>query len=166
MLLTCLPGFQRAAVESGSLFEQGVASGDLHQRADQRLVRDPRQLLRRILLDNGLAPRFAHSLIGRAIFIRYLEDRGILKRSYFDMRLRRRVQSGARFNDADDETPTLGFESGERYFDKVLLSKDFTYAALRPACSGFQWRHVSAHESSERKNVDVDHLRLLRHFLS
>ena len=76
--------FRREQVESGNLFgDERFAS--LNHRADQLLINDLRTV-RKGLMEAGLAGenlKYAHALIGRSIFIRYLEDRGILTDDYF-----------------------------------------------------------------------------------
>ena len=70
-----LQNFHRDNVESGRLFAD-KRFGDLKNRADKALIRDLKTV-RRELIDAGLSgkrKRFAHALIGRSIFIRYLED--------------------------------------------------------------------------------------------
>jgi hypothetical protein len=79
-----LQNFHRDNVESGRLFAD-KRFGDLKNRADKALIRDLKTV-RRELIGAGLSGeriRFAHALIGRSIFIRYLEDRGILTEEYF-----------------------------------------------------------------------------------
>jgi hypothetical protein len=71
-----LQAYRREQVETGRLFQE-KRFGDLEQRADKRLIQDLK-LVRQALLNTGLKPRYAHALIGRSIFIRYLEDREIL----------------------------------------------------------------------------------------
>jgi hypothetical protein len=82
-------------VESGRLFAD-KRFGDLKNRADKALIRDLKTV-RRELIDAGLSGsrvRFAHALIGRSIFIRYLEDRDILTEAYFPDLLRTNGKAG------------------------------------------------------------------------
>ncbi len=75
-----LKDYHRAQIESGRLFEERRFG--FENRADHALIRDL-ATVRAKLLDNGLSIQHAHALIGRSIFIRYLEDRRILTRDYF-----------------------------------------------------------------------------------
>ena len=77
---------ERLQVFRREQLELGRLPGDIYfgddQRADKRLIRDLKAV-RKELLDTGLKPKFAHALIGRSIFIRYLEDRGVIDEAYF-----------------------------------------------------------------------------------
>jgi len=76
-----LQQFRREQIETGRLFEDERFGED--KRADKALIADLR-FIRNELLEADLETKYAHSLIGRSIFIRYLEDRGILEESYFE----------------------------------------------------------------------------------
>ena len=79
-----LQQFHRDNIESGHIFGD-KRFGDLKNRADKALISDLKTV-RSELIAAGLSGenvRFAHALIGRSIFIRYLEDRGVLTESYF-----------------------------------------------------------------------------------
>ncbi len=74
-----LKAFRREQLETGRLFEE-YRFGDIKNRADKALISDLKEV-RRELINKGLGGeniKYAHALIGRSIFIRYLEDRGIL----------------------------------------------------------------------------------------
>ncbi len=75
-----LKEFQRERIESGSLFEERHFGVD--NRADHALIRDLKKV-RESLRDDKLPVEHVHALIGRSIFIRYLEDRGVLIDEYF-----------------------------------------------------------------------------------
>src|SRR5260370_29105838 len=77
-----LHDYRRERVESGRLFADG-RFGSIEERADKRLIQDLK-IVRQVLLNSGLDARYAHALIGRSIFIRYLEDRGVLTPAYFE----------------------------------------------------------------------------------
>ena len=80
-VLEKLSGFHRERLESGAAFEDQQLS-EQSGRADQQLLRDVR-VATKALTDADLEPRIAHSLIERAILVRYLEDREILTDEYF-----------------------------------------------------------------------------------
>jgi len=79
-----LSAYHRAQIETGKLFEER-RFGTAKHRADKSLIQDLRTV-RAGLMNEGLADKhlkYAHALIGRSIFIRYLEDRGVLTRNYY-----------------------------------------------------------------------------------
>ena len=77
--------YRREQIESGQLFAE-QRFGNIEDRADKRLIEDLKTV-RKALLDSNLKDRYAHALIGRSIFIRYLEDRGVLSPAYFEERI-------------------------------------------------------------------------------
>lgn len=77
-----LQAFRREQLEAGFLFAD-KRFGGFEERADRQLIRDLKTV-RRALLERGLRQEYVHALIGRSIFIRYLEDRGVLTPRYFE----------------------------------------------------------------------------------
>lgn len=78
-----LRDFSRLEVESGRLFFEKENDFKRENRVDRWLLRNLR-LLRRQLQGEDLEKReHVHALIGRSIFIRYLEDRDVLVPEYF-----------------------------------------------------------------------------------
>lgn len=70
--------YDRLHLETGAFWGTPVGQSIRHEnRADQRLLRSMDQL-RRHLLNQGLSNDLAYALLGRSVFICYLEDRGIL----------------------------------------------------------------------------------------
>ena len=84
-----LAAYHRERIETGALFGDERFRNSV-SRADRALIRDlktVRQQLAAVSAPRGTKRpelRHLHSLIGRAIFIRYLEDREILLPSYFE----------------------------------------------------------------------------------
>ena len=123
-----LQQFHRDNIESGRIFGD-KRFGDLKNRADKALIRDLKTV-RRELIDAGLSGenvRFAHALIGRSIFIRYLEDRGVLTVNYF------RKVAGKNADWADllvnpPERAGIDFSRKKTFYQRVLTNKDFTYS--------------------------------------
>lgn len=72
-----LQDFHRYEIEAGSLALTRSGAFTRKQRVDQRLLQNL-QSVRQQLLDAGLDRRVVNSLIGRSIFVQYLEHRGIL----------------------------------------------------------------------------------------
>ena len=132
-----LQNFHRDNVESGRLFaEKGF--GDLKNRADKALIRDLKTV-RRELIDAGLKGnqvRFAHALIGRSIFIRYLEDRDILTKDYFH---KIAEQSTGWTDILHKPISRAGFDFSEHktFYPRVLSDKAFTYALFRKLAKDF-----------------------------
>jgi hypothetical protein len=87
-------------------------------RADRRLIDDLRHV-RTHLEATGLSMAQAHALIGRSILVRYLEDRGVLTRSYFE-RVAGDNTAWRRALDTEGPTPVFGPSSKERLYDRVL----------------------------------------------
>jgi hypothetical protein len=70
--------FNRLSLETGAFWTTDVGSKIKQKnRADQRLLRGLDQL-RRALIRKGLTNEITYALIGRTIFICYLQDRGVL----------------------------------------------------------------------------------------
>ncbi|HEG44322.1 MAG TPA: N-6 DNA methylase [Phycisphaerales bacterium] len=155
-----LQEFRREQIETGRLFEDKRFGDD--ERADKALISDL-QTVRKNLLDIGLAPEFAHSLIGRSIFIRYLEDRGVLKKSYFKKIVRGKPKWREILN-----TPVQGSfvdpELENRFYPRVLSSKDFTYALFKQLGEDFNG-DMFPNIDDEKKNVEPLHLHNLQDFL-
>jgi hypothetical protein len=77
--------FSRAEIESGRVFQTNQNSFRSEDRVDQWLLRNLR-LLRQNLIDKDIRKReYVHAIIGRSIFIRYLEDRDVLVNDYFNI---------------------------------------------------------------------------------
>lgn len=132
-----LQNFHRDNVESGRLFAD-KRFGDLKNRADKALIRDLK-VVRRELIDAGLKGnrvRFAHALIGRSIFVRYLEDRGILTENYFHKIARQNPE----WNDILHKPICRpGFDSSEHetFYPRILSDKAFTYALFKKLAQDF-----------------------------
>lgn len=77
-LATVLADFTRFSIESGRLTERHGQQLDKRNRVDQVLLRNL-QHLRTRLLRAGVEETRIEPLLGRSIFVRYLEDRGILR---------------------------------------------------------------------------------------
>ncbi|MCX6582489.1 MAG: N-6 DNA methylase [Candidatus Aminicenantes bacterium] len=156
--------YHRDNIESGRVFED-KRFGDLKNRADQALIRDLKSV-RGELIDAGLSGhrvRFAHALIGRSIFIRYLEDRGILTKDYF---INAAGQQTRWINLLHHPVKRCGLESSgmETYYPRVLGDKDFTYALFKKLAEDFNGDMFPGVEEEE-KVVTWDHLKLIQDLL-
>ncbi|MEA3434834.1 MAG: N-6 DNA methylase, partial [Thermodesulfobacteriota bacterium] len=132
-----LQNFHRDNVESGRLFAD-KRFGDLKNRADKALIRDLKTV-RRELIDAGLSgklKRFAHALIGRSIFIRYLEDRGVLTEEYF-LRVARQKAGWTDLLRNHVSRTGFDFSDHETFFPRVLQDKTFTYSLFKKLARDF-----------------------------
>ena len=162
-----LLNYNREQIECGRLFEDKRFEKP-NNRADEMLIKNLRTL-RAKLMDipaSGNLPfelKHAHALIGRSIFIRYLEDRQILLRKHFQ-----EVATGNPHWQRILEMPyeKEGLEPGMegKLYPKVLADKEFTYAL-------FNWLAVEFNgdmfprDPHEQESVASEHLLLLRRFL-
>lgn len=104
------------------------AGSSVPARADRRLIDDLRHV-RAHLETTGLSMAEAHALIGRSILVRYLEDRGVLTRSYFE-RVAGDNADWRRALDTEGPTPVLGPSSKERFYDRVICDAGFTLSLI------------------------------------
>lgn len=159
---TALQVFERAQVETGQLFGAELGFGSPDQRADQQLIRDLKTV-RRTLIQSGLAPKYAHALIGRSIFIRYLEDRGVLTLDDFTSV----ADQNAAWQNVLASAPNrfmFGPANDHRCYARVLSNKDFTYALFDRLAEDFNGDMFPL-DPSERVAVQPEHLRALQGFL-
>lgn len=156
-----LHGYRREQVESGRLFEDARFGFD--DRADRALVRDLGRV-RKALLTAGLTPGYAHALIGRSIFIRYLEDRRVLTEEYF-----RKVAKGDKKNwialldAALEQNPGVGTGHPVLY-PYVLTNKAFTYELFSVLATEFNGDMFPV-DAEEETAVTEQHLAILHRFL-
>jgi len=159
-----LQKFHRDNIESGKIFGD-ERFGDLKSRADKALISDLK-VVRRELISAGLSgekTRFAHALIGRSIFIRYLEDRGVLSEKYF----RNVAAQRAGWTDIlRSSAQTIGFDlSGKTaLYSRVLNNKDFTFALFRALARDFNG-DMFPDIDEEEKTVTPEHLSLIQGLL-
>ena len=156
--------FHRDNVESGRSFSD-KRFGNLDNRADKALIRDLKtvrsELIRAGLFGNKV--RFAHALIGRSIFIRYLEDRSILTEAYFMQITRQRSGWEALLKNPPSRT---GFDISDQgnFYPRVLADKNFTYALFRKLARDFNG-DMFPDIDEEEQVVSPDHLKLIQDLL-
>jgi len=129
--------FHRDNIESGKVFEQ-VRFGDLKHRADQSLIANLK-IVRSELIDAGLNGenlKYAHALIGRSIFIRYLEDRKILTKDYFD-KVARQKTGWSEILKKPIFQEKIDFSETQALYPRILQNKDFTYAFFKTLSKDF-----------------------------
>jgi hypothetical protein len=151
-----LERFHRDSLESGATFE--VLPSSAAGRADQRLLRDV-QMATRALIGTGLDQRRSHSLIERAVLIRYLEDRGVLTESYFDEVVSE--AGGADVLEVEEGGLNLGAPSR---FVSLLSDRRLTFALFDRLARDFNGDLFVA-EPGERGAIKKVHLHLLRDML-
>ena len=156
-----LAQFRREEIESGRVFGDSRFAGGAH-RADRALIRDLR-IVRQELLAKGLEARHAHALIGRSIFIRYLEDRDVLVRSYFENVAARRNAWKKLLADPLHR-PFGESDLAQLCYPRVLQDKDFTYALFDQLAEDFNGDTFPV-DREEREKVKPAHLELLKGLL-
>lgn len=159
-----LQPFHRDNIESGKIFGDS-RFGDTKNRADKALIRDLKTM-RRELIQAGLSGRklkFAHALIGRSIFIRYLEDRGILTQNYF---LEVAQQNTGWSELITNQSFRTGVEFSEHraFYPRVLENKAFTYALYRALARDFNG-DMFPDVDEEEQTVTQEHLKLIQDLL-
>jgi type I restriction-modification system DNA methylase subunit len=132
-----LQQFHRDNIVSGRIFGD-KRFGDLKNRADKALIRDLKTV-RRELIDAGLSGmnvRFTHALIGRSIFIRYLEDRGVLTENYF-RKVAGKNDDWVNLLVNQPKRAGIDFSGKKTFYQHVLRNKDFTYRLFRVLANDF-----------------------------
>lgn len=160
-ILEKLAGFRREEIESGRVFGDSRFAGGV-DRADRALIRDLK-LVRQKLLDKKLEARHVHALIGRSIFIRYLEDRAILVPDYFQNIAARR-KAWSRLLTEPSQRPFVESDLEGLCYPRVLQDKDFTYALFDQVAEDFNGDTFPA-DKEEREKVKPEHLELLKGLL-
>ena len=154
-----LSRYHREKIESGALWdEEPYVSRD--GRADTQLLHDVRTA-NDALIAAGLPATVAHALIERVILIRYLEDRSIVTREYFEDVARDSGPWG-RVLDTAQDTPQLGAQST---FVACLHSTEFAYAVFECLESDFNG-DLFRIEGEERESVEQRHLDLIYDLLT
>ena len=156
-----LQDFHRDNIESGKVFEKG-RFGSLKHRADQTLIADLKTV-RRELMAKGLASSNAHALIGRSIFIRYLEDRGILTDAYF-LKVAELSSKWRTLLNTPLSRENLDFSGIRAIFPRVLQNKSFTYALFKALSHDFNG-DMFPNIDDEENHVQDQHLQLIQDLL-
>lgn len=157
-----LQRFSRANIESGILETDEDRKS---QRADKTLINDIKKI-RHSLIDLGLSGsklKYAHTIIGRSIFIRYLEDRKILTKEYF-LNIAQQNADWQKALDIPVENIVLQPEKDEICYIKILHNKDFTYALFSKLSSDFNGDMFPI-DSIEKDVITDEHLIMISNFL-
>lgn len=158
-VLDVLKDYRREQLESGYLPKQEKRFG---QRADKQLIQDLK-LVREELKKQGLKLEYAHALISRAIFVRYLEDRDILTKDYF-IKVANNNSNWLELLDNPLEKSAFNSENKKHFFCQVLQNKAFTYALFNKLSEDFNG-DLFHQDELEENHVEQKYLGLLRGFL-
>lgn len=141
-IASTLSNFRRILLDTGAFWQTDDGQRiDREKRADQRLLKAMGEL-RKKLLESNLPSEVAYALLGRSIFIRYLEDRGIL---------------------TDTWVSQITHEAAENYLT-ALNAKEVTYDLFDYLHKRFNG-DIFPVDELEKEAVSKDHLGLLRSFL-
>ncbi len=140
-----LSEFSRPQIEAGNLFNNRSKDFDRSNRVDQWLLKNLRLLRNRLEGEIGEKREYAHALIGRSIFIRYLEDRHVLVDGYFSDKT---ISRSGNYNS---------------YID-VLICKADTYNLFHKLSNDFNG-DLFPLRPEEENNITEDDLKVLRDFL-
>lgn len=155
--------FRRDSIETGQVYGD-ERFGDVSNRADRALVQDLKAVRARLTEGvSALEPPIAHALIGRALFIRYLEDREILVPEYFEALARARPEWQALLAEEPGEVFVEARFAKVRFF-RVLRDKEFTYKLFDKLAHDFNGDTFPV-TAKERKDVRAQHLQMLRGLL-
>ncbi len=161
-----LGAYHREHIETGAVFGDDRFR-DSPNRSDRALIRDlktVRQQLTAVAVGSKHPElRHLHSLIGRAIFIRYLEDREILLPAYFE-KVAARQKHWTQILAQPPSTPALDPRFAELRFLRVLQDKEFTYAIFEELAVDFNGDTFPI-DDDERDCIQQAHLDRLRGFL-
>ncbi len=163
-ILKELKRYRRESIESGTVF------GDEHfdsvnKRADLSLINDLKQARSR-LFDHGLNGenlKYAHALIGRSIFIRYLEDRGVLTKEYFT-KVAKGNKKWLNIIETPIEATFYRIDMKSLIFPRILADRDLTFHLFKKIAEDFNGDTFNTDETEEQI-VNQTHLNLLQNFL-
>lgn len=161
-----LGDYHRECIETGVAFGEDRFRDSLN-RSDRALIRDLKTVRQQLtaVTTRSKSPELPHlhSLIGRAIFIRYLEDREILLPAYFE-KVAARSRHWTQILEQPPSTPALDPRFADLRFLRVLLDKEFTYAIFEALAQDFNG-DIFPIDDDERDCIQQEHLDRLRGFL-
>ncbi len=159
-----LKAFRREQLETGRLFEE-YRFGDLKYRADKALINDLKEV-RRELIDEGLGEgniKYAHALIGRSIFIRYLEDREVLIPEDF-YKIASANKKWKEILENDVHRSGVDLSETNSLYARVLSDKDFTFALFEKLTEDFNG-DMFPNVEQEKQAIKPKHLNLIQDLL-
>jgi hypothetical protein len=151
--------YHRESLESGALFD-AAPYGSRVGRADVQLLHDV-SAATDALVQSGLDRALAHTLIERVILVRYLEDREVVNRQYFE-EIASAEDSWVRALQGEPPMPVLGAQSD---FVACLTSKSFAYAVFERLARDFNGDLFVVSED-EPMRVTSEHLSLVYRLLT
>jgi len=164
-IASILKKFRREFVEMGEVFGD-ERFGKIDSRADKALINDIKAL-REKLFQEGLNDekllKYAHALIGRSIFIRYLEDRGILTKDYFYDAAGNNPQ-WKKLLEEKPAKPDLYPGVSDSLYLRGLSNYEFTYHLYDKLADDFNGDMFPT-DQDEKEKVKDNHLLLLQEFL-
>jgi hypothetical protein len=156
--------FHRDNIESGKVFGD-TRFGAMDNRADKSLIRDL-NIVRRELIQAGLGGakvRFAHALIGRSIFIRYLEDREVLTEDYFLNVAHSKAGWTEKLKNPSGRA-RYDLSGVKSFYPRILSDKSFTYSLFHRLAKDFNG-DMFPHIDEEEIEVKQKHLDLIQGLL-
>ncbi|MEN6370906.1 MAG: N-6 DNA methylase [Armatimonadota bacterium] len=160
-----LQAYNLEQIQSGKLFEEERFQ-KTDNRADEALIRDLRTLRAKLMdvSSKGLFElKHAHALIGRSIFIRYLEDRNIILPEHF-AEIAAKCPEWQLILNKPYEKSTIEPGMEQKLYPKVLNNKNYTYALFDWLAAEFNG-DMFPRDPIEEQAVTPEHLDLLRRFL-
>jgi len=153
---------------SRNRIEAGIATlseENKKYKADDTLINDIKKIRTELMnmgLDNDKL-KYAHSVIGRSIFIRYLEDRGILTDEYFDSLALQNEDWKKILRQPLDNCLMMDNVVNANYI-KCLRNKSFTYALFKKLSQDFNGDMFPIDEIEE-SIIRSEHLKKISDFL-
>jgi Eco57I restriction-modification methylase len=168
---TALAKFHRERIETGAVFGD-ERFGDNLDRADRALIRDLKVVRRELSNIPAAKPgpwpeklAHLHALLGRCIFARYLEDRQIINRDYFEKVVdRHQRKSWQNLLDRPLAATPIEPSMSGILFLRVLRNKDFAYAVFEQLAHDFNGDTFPV-EPAECERIHQGHLDQLLGFL-
>ncbi|MBK8398045.1 MAG: N-6 DNA methylase [Leptospiraceae bacterium] len=157
---TNLKDYTRENIESYT-YEKNIST---YRGAEARFIEDLISV-RDALIAKGLSKKskYVHSLIGRSIFIRYLEDRKILTWNYFES-VALKNKKWMKLLGSKPVKPDLDQKMSDLLFFKVLSNHEFTYALFDQLSKDFNG-DLFASDIKESEVIKQELLDLLKSFL-
>ncbi|MCF7809596.1 SAM-dependent methyltransferase [bacterium] len=155
-----LQKYHRYQIESGKIFEDENRFA-FNDRADRALIRDLK-LVREALVKKNLPIEHVHSLIGRSIFIRYLEDRGVITSDYYQKVADQNKSWTGLVNEAIKNANNT--DNKKSIYVHTLSNKEFIYTLYKQLHIDFNGDMFPL-DTNEENKVTEDHLRLLQSLL-
>lgn len=155
--------YHKEKIESGAIFDKKEFSAS-KSRADEALIKDLIFVRNKLTSVQGLSRKYAHSVLARSIFVRYLEDRGILTFDYFN-KIAEKNSAWEKILSDDQGIIYANPEMDRILFPKILKNKEFTYQLFSKLAKDFNGDMFPS-DDDEKQNVTQEHLDLLQGFLS